>query len=383
MITTKGIIEKVQVSSDTNVVQYRVRIPMFHEVEGASEVSTNQLPLAIYPTPPHMEKTVLKVGDLVEVTLEDGGLDTVVILGMLPFSQMRGVTGSDETSSQVIMEKVNSISFDKKGSVVLPYNTRLRMDDYTEDVFDGDDSNYVTGEELSYIKGLNEPLMQKLEALKETIDYLEKNLIRLEVRAEMIEEGESDSWVDELPTTTQTSDSGGQDSVPSGGDDQGGDDSGGDSSWDDVTEERMRALFPNGIPTTKNEMQNYLQTITVPIWDSDTQTETTTQITVHKDLVNDVQSAFREMADLQFNVKPAPSYTGASGTYGYWFRHMNGGGSPLSYHSYGVAVDVNYITYPRPSYANGVVDIWKRKGWFWGGDWTSPVDTAHFCYVDH
>lgn len=189
MITTKGIIEDIVVDKNTKVVQYRVRMPMFHEIEGSSELSTKELPLAIYPLPPHMEKTTLRVGDVVECTLEDGGLDNVVIIGLIPSSQTKKTAGSRETESRVVIENVDSIAFYEKGSAILPYNTKIRTDDTTDILIDGEGRNYVTGEDLSYLRGLNVPLIQTLQKMQETIDYLEDTLLDLEVVATTLQEG--------------------------------------------------------------------------------------------------------------------------------------------------------------------------------------------------
>lgn len=164
---------------------------MFHEIEGSSEVTTRELPLAIYPTPPHMEKTTLRIGDVVECTLEDGGLDTVIILGLIPSSQTRNTSGSRETESKIVMENVDSIAFNEKGSAILPYNIKIRTDDTTDNLIDGEGRNYVNGEDLSYIRGLNVPLIQTLQKMQETITYLEDTLLDLEVVVETVNEGSS------------------------------------------------------------------------------------------------------------------------------------------------------------------------------------------------
>ena len=357
MITTKGIIEKVIVDKNTKVIQYRVRLPLFHEVEGSSEISTNDLPLAIYPLPPHMEKTSLRVGDVVECTLEDGGVDNVVILGLVPSSQIRNTAGSDATESKVVIEQVDSIQFDEKGSVILPFNIKIRTDDATADLIDGEGRNYVNGIDLSYLRGLDAPLIQTLQKLQETVSYLEENLLHLEVRAETISDG--DTQITPVPTPTTT-------------------DNPMAVSKDDAS--RLRYLFPNGVPSSASQMDNYLTTIQVPIYDYDTHVKTTTPITVHKKLVTPIKEAFQAMADINFPVKkagsaPAQPYT----TYAYHWRKMSSGSQ--SAHSYGCAIDVNY--YLPDSITQEVANIWKSRGWFWGGDWKNPHDPVHFCYINH
>ena len=189
MITTKGIIEDVVRDKSTGVVQYRVRLPLFHEVEGASNVTTKELPLSIYPLPPHMDETILRIGDVVECTLEDGGLDNVIILGMIPHSERRNTYGSRETESKVVIKEIDTLEVNEKGSAVLPVSIKIRTDDSTKDLIEGTERNYVNGEDLSYIRGLTSPVIQQFQEIKETIDYLESNLLRLRVKAHTIEKG--------------------------------------------------------------------------------------------------------------------------------------------------------------------------------------------------
>lgn len=190
MITTKGIIEAVEIKG--GIAQYRVRMPLFHETKTSSNITTNQLPLAIYPLPPHMESTILRVGDVVMCSLEDGGLDTVVIHGLIPKSIIPNTNGSDSTESEISVDKVNSVSFDiANGSVELPYKIKIAADENAKEILEGREKNYVDGKDLSYIRGLDAPLVETISKIKEVLDYLESTLIRPEVRVEVIEEGKS------------------------------------------------------------------------------------------------------------------------------------------------------------------------------------------------
>lgn len=185
-MTTKGIIERVEVIG--GVIQYRVRMPLFHEINGVSNVPTRDLPLAIFALPPHMEKTQLSVGDVVYCSLEDESLDNVIILGLLPSSKIKDTSGSEETESRVVIEQMDSLSFSKDGSADLPYNTRILIEE-TDSFTDRPDRNYVNSKEISFLKGLQEPLINSIEKLQETVQYLEDNLLHLEVRATMLKEG--------------------------------------------------------------------------------------------------------------------------------------------------------------------------------------------------
>lgn len=365
MITTKGIVEGIVVDKKTKVVQYRVRLPLFHEVDGASPVTTNELPLAIYPLPPHMEGTTLRIGDVVECTLEDGGLDNVVILGMIPSSSTRNTAGSLQTESKVSMEKVSSLSFDEKGSAILPFNVKIRTDDTTSELVDGTDRNYVTGEELSYLRGLTVPLPQVIASLQEKIDYLENTLIKLRIKATTVEQGSGPNTVVPQPDPTPTP-------TP--------DPSSDPMSVPRTDAARLAYLFPNGVPKSDSEMAQYLTTIQVPIYHYDDHVLTTTSLTVHKKLVEPIKEAFQAMADIYFPVKPAGNRpTQPYTSYAYHWRKMGSGSQ--SFHSYGCAIDVNY--YLPNSITTEVANIWKSRGWFWGGDWSDPWDPVHFCYMNH
>ncbi len=158
-------------------------------------------------------------------------------------------------------------------------------------------------------------------------------------------------------------------------------------------EDRMTYLFPAGVPTTETEMAQYLITITVPYITTDGE-EKTMSLTVHKKLANDILAAFEEMMALGFPIN-------ASETYCYGWRTMVSSSTSLSHHSYGVAIDINSSDNPyisdtlvvgSNSYEPGVnplsvtdevVAIWKRHGFYWGGDWTSAKDYMHFTYTNH
>lgn len=153
--------------------------------------------------------------------------------------------------------------------------------------------------------------------------------------------------------------------------------------------ERMRWLFPNGVPTSQNQMSQYLTTITVPIVDH-RGTSSTMQLTVHKKLANEYIAIFQEMKAAGFPVR-------ASDTAAYVWRTMATDPSKLSYHSYGSVVDLNWTSNPLVYSGTGnykpgvdpysitpkVVAIWKRHGFYWGGDWSSYKDYMHFTYTNN
>lgn len=114
------------------------------------------------------------------------------------------------------------------------------------------------------------------------------------------------------------------------------------------------------------------------------------KITVHRLLVGEVQSIFRQLRSIGVNLNP---YIG-----GYCYRKINNpndhrSNRPLSTHSFGAAIDINYnvnkfIGGGRPltsgdDTANGVirtlnspiVKIFAAHGWGWGGRYG---DYMHF-----
>lgn len=156
--------------------------------------------------------------------------------------------------------------------------------------------------------------------------------------------------------------------------------------------EKLKYLFPKGIPTTQVECSQYMTTVSVPLT-SKSGTKITGKITVHKSLAADVQSIFKTAQDGGFKIYEAS---------GYDYRIMNNGTSNLSHHSYGAAIDINvrenYSHRGSKIYAgefwnpsiseysipkNGVlVKAFEAKGWKWGGNWSGNYqDYMHFSYT--
>lgn len=154
-------------------------------------------------------------------------------------------------------------------------------------------------------------------------------------------------------------------------------------------QERMDWLFPEGVPKTEQEMKPYLTQIEVPIF-TVKKKKSTMKLTVHKKLAAEIKAVFEDMAKEKFPVDPTC-------TAGYTWRVMASNGSKLSYHSYGCVVDLNWThngaSYTDWPYKPGkdklavtkkVVKIWKRHGFYWGGDWSAEsFDPMHFTYVNH
>lgn len=151
---------------------------------------------------------------------------------------------------------------------------------------------------------------------------------------------------------------------------------------------RMSFLFPKGTPKKKSVMEKYLVTITVPIQDVDGNSSVLS-LRVHKALADDFQNAFQEMYDIGFPVRAEDTDT-------YNWRTMASGKS-RSHHSYGCVVDINWDSNPMRGVTDGayrpgvdpysitaaVVGIWKKYGFYWGGNWTGTKDYMHFSYTNH
>lgn len=154
---------------------------------------------------------------------------------------------------------------------------------------------------------------------------------------------------------------------------------------------KLKDVFPDGIPTTREGMQKYLKQIEVPITTKNGQ-KTTTKVTVHKDIADDLKKALKEAQDAGFKVYEVQGFS---------WRSISGS-STRSQHSYGLAVDIN-VNENYCVYSNGKVDagsFWKPGtneysipkngalynafksiGWGWGGDWKNKKDYMHFSYT--
>ena len=153
-------------------------------------------------------------------------------------------------------------------------------------------------------------------------------------------------------------------------------------------DKRLQWLFPSGVPRTEAQMQPYLTTITVPIVDTKGK-EDTMQLTVHRSLANNFREVFEDLVKIKFPVRKAD-------TAAYVWRSM-ASSSSVSHHSYGCVVDLNWQSNPMVgvttgSYQPGVdpysvtpqaVAVFKKHGFYWGGDWSKSKDYMHFSYTNH
>ena len=158
--------------------------------------------------------------------------------------------------------------------------------------------------------------------------------------------------------------------------------------------QKMKYLFPNGTPSNKNDMDKYMTSVKVAMTNKQGKKYEGT-VRVHKSLAKDVQEVFKATQDAGFKIYEVG---------GYCYRYMNNDSVPkkLSYHSYGIAVDINvnenYSRKGSKVYAgsfwnpskseysipkNGaLVKAFKAKGWKWGGNWSGNYqDYMHFSFT--
>lgn len=169
-------------------------------------------------------------------------------------------------------------------------------------------------------------------------------------------------------------------------------------------EERLTWLYGSvdNIPQSDEENKQWLATFDVKVRDLNGQ-DAKLSLTMHKKLKEEVISLFNDIynnTDYRFDVN------GDTGSLRAWDAEA-GRYSSLpttnSNHAYGLAIDVN-ATHNNGtgtcdcgagySYNPGsdslsltadseVVQIFKKHGFFWGGDWTTPKDYMHFAYTNH
>ena len=154
---------------------------------------------------------------------------------------------------------------------------------------------------------------------------------------------------------------------------------------------RLGELFPTGVPKTSKEMKKYLVAIKAPMWQENGKLVYKT-LYIHQALADAVLACFEDMVAMKFPVRKAD--TGS-----YCWRTMSTT-DLMSHHSYGCVVDLNWKSNPMVSLAKvatckykpgedkysitqEVLDIWKSRGFYWGGDWTEKKDFMHLTYTNN
>ena len=160
-------------------------------------------------------------------------------------------------------------------------------------------------------------------------------------------------------------------------------------------EEKVKGLFPNGAPQTREQAESYLTTINVPITSKDG-TKGTRGVRVHRAIAQDVYNACVAAQNSGFKIYDIGGYrTFGTDTAG------KSGGLSYSQHCYGLAVDINPTE--NGQFKNGratgnwfydpggneysiqansiLVTTFKSMGWGWGGEWHSSKDYMHFSFM--
>ena len=160
---------------------------------------------------------------------------------------------------------------------------------------------------------------------------------------------------------------------------------------------KMKDIYPNGIPASREEIMKDIITVSVPIT-TKSGNKTNANVQLHKKVADQVKSVLQKTQNSGFVVYEVQGLRD-------WNRCVKDSGgktSKMSQHCFGLAVDINvnenYCVYPngkvdagsywRPGsdpYSipkNGVlVNSFKGIGWGWGGDWSSKKDYMHFSYT--
>ena len=159
--------------------------------------------------------------------------------------------------------------------------------------------------------------------------------------------------------------------------------------------EKVKGLYPNGIPMTKQQAESYLITINVPITNKNG-TKGSKGVRVHRAIAQDVYNACLAAQNSGFKIYDIGGYR----TFGTDTAGRTGGLS-YSQHCYGLAVDINPTE--NGQFKNGratgnwfydpgnneysiqsnstLVKTFKALGWGWGGEWNSSKDYMHFSFM--
>ncbi len=151
-------------------------------------------------------------------------------------------------------------------------------------------------------------------------------------------------------------------------------------------------IAPKEYFTDAERSRQMMETIKAQVWKLDENGEpypASVSVTVNKNLKNNYINVFNELFAIGFPIKSAGCYN---------YRNTHGG--RLSEHALGTAIDINpdenccvysdgekvgsvYLPYKNPySVTPEVVNIFKKYGFCWGGEWTGTVDHMHFSYFD-
>ena len=147
------------------------------------------------------------------------------------------------------------------------------------------------------------------------------------------------------------------------------------------------------------EASMHITTVEVPVWRigrGGKKYASSYSFEINVKLAKNISAVFREIYELpqKYPVKKLKTfkYRQIGGSCSGSSRSIEANGV-LSMHSFGTAIDVNpavnglYYMHdgrnPQSPYylPDEVIDIFKKYGWVWGGDWDEYVDTMHFQYT--
>ena len=150
---------------------------------------------------------------------------------------------------------------------------------------------------------------------------------------------------------------------------------------------RMWRLFPDWVPTKKEEMDKYIVQIRVPIITAEWKT-ITIPFSIHRKLKNEFISAFQDLKKAWMKISPEKNRY-----WGYNFRKKREK-DELSIHSYWWAIDINSAA-NFWEYGNGdnpknpyyitpkFVNIMKKHGFYrWWDRINAKKDPMHFSYTE-
>jgi hypothetical protein len=166
--------------------------------------------------------------------------------------------------------------------------------------------------------------------------------------------------------------------------------------------EKLKKLFGTD-EMSESLVKQYMVTIKVPGWDRALEKEVELDLTIHKDVADDVLNCVTKLKESGFKIYSIGGYsyrvvkTPKKKSDGSGYADDPSG--KLSNHSFGVAIDINpgvnpfiYNSNVDPNATDTetkmrtnnspVVKAFKEIGWGWGGNYSSYKDYMHFSAFD-
>lgn len=143
-------------------------------------------------------------------------------------------------------------------------------------------------------------------------------------------------------------------------------------------------LFGN--PSTSKFERQHIVRVRTPytLWMGDIEIK---RIAMNKICAESILTILENIQEYYGNDYEAMEQAGVTDFGGAWNVRTMRGGSNLSMHAYGLAIDLNADLNPlgkKPGWKKGsftedhpVVQMFRKEGWVWGGPWSRP-DGMHF-----